>query len=165
MKVLLVGNYAPDAQESMQRFCAMLEGELRALGHQVRVVRPRPRLNYRAAPAAGIAKWLGYADKFLLFPAMLRRAARRADIVHICDHSNAPYAKHCGKTPHLVTCHDVLAIASALGLVPQNPTGATGKLLQRFILRGAESRAIRGVRFGKTRWSNCSKFRRFRPLN
>ena len=136
MKVLLVGNYAPDKQESMQRFSAMLETELRALGHQVRTVRPLPRLNRRGAGAAGVAKWLGYADKFLLFPARLKRAARRADIVHICDHSNAPYAKHCGAAPHLVTCHDVLAIRSALGLVPQNPTGTTGKLLQRFILRG-----------------------------
>ena len=136
MKVLLVGNYAPDKQESMQRFSAMLETELRALGHDVRTVRPLPRFNRRGAGAAGVAKWLGYADKFLWFPALLKRAARHADIVHICDHSNAPYAKYCGQTPHLVTCHDVLAIVSALGLVPQNPTGATGKLLQRFILRG-----------------------------
>ena len=138
MKVLLVGNYAPDKQESMQRFSAMLETELRALGHQVRVLRPLPRFNRRGAGAAGIAKWLGYADKFLLFPALLRRAARRADVVHICDHSNAPYANYCGQTPHLVTCHDLLAIRSALGMVRENPTGITGKLLQKFILRGLE---------------------------
>ena len=136
MRVLLVSNYAPDRQESMQRFAAMLEAELRGLGHQVQLLRPRARLNRAGAPAVGRAKWLGYLDKFLLFPLVLRRAARHADVVHICDHSNAPYAHHCGATPHLVTCHDVLAIRSALGLVPQNPTGASGKLLQCFILRG-----------------------------
>lgn len=136
MKILLVGNYAPDAQESMQRFAISLESELRARGHRVQLLQPRPRLNRQGAPPAGRAKWLGYVDKFVLFPALLQRAARRADIVHICDHSNAMYVRHLKSKPLLVTCNDVLAIRSALGLVPQNPTGATGKVLQKMILRG-----------------------------
>ena len=136
MKIFLIGNYAPDRQESMQRFAALLEGELRARGHQVRLLRPRARLNRSGAAPSGWAKWLGYLDKFVLFPARLKRAARRADIVHIADHSNAMYVRHLGAKPLLLTCNDVLAIRSALDLVPQNPTGATGKVLQKWILRG-----------------------------
>ena len=136
MKVLLIGNYPPDAQESMQRFAAVLDSELRARGHAVRLLRPRARLNRRGAPPFGRAKWLGYFDKFVLFPGRLRRAARRADVVHICDHSNAIYALHLRRANVLVTCNDVLAIRSARGLVPRNPTGPTGKILQWLILRG-----------------------------
>ena len=70
------------------------------------------------------------------FPALLKRAARRADIVHITDHSNAIYVSSLKGKPLLLTCNDVIAIRSALGLVPQNATGAAGKLLQKLILRG-----------------------------
>ncbi len=138
MKVLLIGNYAPDRQESMQRFAQLLEIELRARGHRVQLLQPRARLNRDGAPPVGRAKWLGYLDKFVLFPALLKRAARRADIVHITDHSNAMYVRHLRGKPLLLTCNDVLAIRSALGLVPQNPTGATGKILQKLILRGLD---------------------------
>lgn len=136
MKILLIGNYAPDRQESMQRFAHLLESELGARGHRVQLLQPRARLNRNGAPPSGLAKWLGYIDKFVLFPALLKRAARRADIVHITDHSNAMYVRHLKKAPLLLTCNDVLAIRSALGLVPENPTGATGKVLQKLILNG-----------------------------
>ena len=136
MKVLLIGNYAPDRQESMSRFAGLLERELRASGHRVELLCPRARLNRAGAPPVGAAKWLGYLDKFLLFPMVLRRAARRADLVHICDHSNAPYVRFLGGAPHLVTCHDVLAIRSALGLTADHSTGKTGTLLQKWITRG-----------------------------
>ena len=136
MKILLIGNYAPDRQESMLRFAHLLEDELRARGHRVQMLQPRARLNRAGAPPVGKAKWLGYIDKFVLFPALLRRAARRADIVHITDHSNAMYVRHLKNSPLLLTCNDVLAIRSALGLVPENPTGATGKVLQKLILSG-----------------------------
>ena len=136
MKILLIGNYAPDQQESMQRFARLLERELSQRGHRVRLLQPRARLNRRGAPPVGLAKWLGYLDKFVLFPFLLRRAARRADVVHITDHSNAMYVRHLRHRSLLLTCNDVLAIRSALGLIPQNRVGAGGKILQKLILRG-----------------------------
>lgn len=136
MKILLIGNYAPDRQESMLRFSHLLESELRARGHRVQLLQPRARLNRAGASPEGKAKWLGYIDKFVLFPALLKRAARRADIVHITDHSNAMYVRHLKNAPLLLTCNDVFAIRSALGLVPENPTSATGKVLQKLILNG-----------------------------
>jgi glycosyltransferase involved in cell wall biosynthesis len=136
MKILLLANYTADAQESMTRFVRMLETGFTQLGHQVRVIRPQPWIGQLKVSATGLGKWLGYIDKFILFPATLRQAVSWADIVHICDHSNAIYTKYLQNTPHLVTCHDLLAIRSALGEIPENPTKWTGQKLQQMILNG-----------------------------
>ena len=40
---------------------------------------------------------------------------------------------------HVVTCHDVLAIKSALGEVPQNAVSGTGKVFQRLITDGLKA--------------------------
>jgi glycosyltransferase involved in cell wall biosynthesis len=82
-----------------------------------------------------VRKWLAYVDKYILFLRVLRRAARSADVVHICDHSNAMYIAHCAGAPHVVTCHDLLAVRGALGENTDCPATSTGKLLQRWILR------------------------------
>ena len=138
MKVLLVGNYAPDRQESMQRFATLLHRELAARGHEVTLLQPQPRLLGAHRPA-GMRKWLGYADKFVLFPRRLRRVAGQHQVTHLCDHSNAMYIRALKGMPHLVTCHDVLAIKSALGEIPQNTVSATGRRLQAWILSGLKA--------------------------
>ena len=94
MKVLLVGNYPHDEQESMQRFANLLRSGLSAAGHEVRLLRPTPFIGRLKPAASGFGKWFGYVDKFILFPKELKAAAKWADIVHICDHSNAFYVKH-----------------------------------------------------------------------
>lgn len=136
MKILLVGNYLNDAQESMQRFTTLMQQGLIQAGHEVRVIRPPVLISRFSFGSQGLRKWLGYVDKFVIFPVSLSRAARWADVVHICDHSNAIYTRYVHSRAHLVTCHDVLAIRSALGEFPQNPTGRTGRQLQRMILNG-----------------------------
>jgi glycosyltransferase involved in cell wall biosynthesis len=64
---------------------------------------------------------------------------RSADLVHVCDHSNSSYLRWTGKTPQVITAHDLLAVRSALGHFPQNQTRPTGKVLQRRILAGLAS--------------------------
>jgi glycosyltransferase involved in cell wall biosynthesis len=136
MRILLIGNYVLDKQESMQRFALLMERELKARGYAVRLLRPEPYLGRLLPVSAGLGKWLGYVDKFLLFPLKLRWVKRSYDVVHICDHSNAMYIKYVAERPHVVTCHDVLAIKSALGEVPQNKVSKTGQVFQRLILDG-----------------------------
>ncbi len=136
MKVLLLANYLNDEQESMQRFAALMERGLTQAGHDVRVVRPKVCVGQLHASARGLGKWLGYVDKFGIFPPFLRSAVKWADVIHICDHSNSFYTKHIGAVPHLVTCHDLLAIRSAQGEIPQKRTGWTGRQLQRLIVKG-----------------------------
>lgn len=136
MKVLLIGNYASDRQESMLRFGDLLQRELESRGHVVTLLQPQERLGAITLFGSGMRKWFGYIDKFLLFPHSLRRMKKEFEVVHICDHSNSMYVKHLKDRPHVVTCHDVLAIKSAAGEVPENPTGFTGRIFQKLILSG-----------------------------
>lgn len=142
MKVLLVGNYEPDSQESMQRFANMLQTGLIKMGHEVRLLRPQPFLMTSQRSSNGLQKWLGYVDKFILFPYQLRQVISWADVVHICDHSNAMYIKHLKDVPHLVTCHDLLAVRGALGEDTDCPASPTGKVLQHWILNSLKQALI-----------------------
>lgn len=135
MKVLLIGNYDNLRQQSMQRFAEMLRVGLTAAGHQVRLVCPPVWLGCLLRSETGIGKWIGYIDRFLLYPPLLRRQILWADVVHVCDQANAVYVPHLRGKPHLVTCHDMLAIRAALGEIPESRVGWTGRLYQRWILR------------------------------
>lgn len=136
MKMLLVGNYPADKQESMLRFCQMLSEGLKEGGFEVRVVQPEVVFSRFVSRQSPLRKWLGYLDKLVVFPHRLRRAVGWADVVHICDHSNAFYASVVSSKPAVVTCHDMLAIRSALGDFPDNITGWSGRIYQRLIMRG-----------------------------
>lgn len=145
--IILVGNFAPDRQESMQRFAQMLSDGFTRKGLQHSLLSPLPRGSrllgeYRHS---GVPKWLGYLDKYLLFPRTLRKAiaaeAKRGPVVvHVCDHSNAMYARAAAKTgaPHLVTCHDLLAVRGAFGEDTDCPATPSGVRLQKWILRSLE---------------------------
>ncbi|WP_017653940.1 glycosyltransferase family 4 protein [Fortiea contorta] len=136
MNILLLGNYQPDAITSMDIFLAMLEKHLTQNGHQVCVIRPNIRLGKLPFAPKFLLKWLGYLDKFWLFPAQLRPALSWADVVHICDHGNAVYTKYLQNIPHVVTCHDLLPIRAGLGEFPEHRPGWTGKKLQQMIMKG-----------------------------
>lgn len=138
MKILLVGNYEPSKQQSMQRFVNMIQEGLILEGHEVKVIRPNPKMCKGNQAEYGLNKWLGYIDRFVLFRRQLRQASKWADIVHICDHSNAMYTKWIS-CPAFVTCHDLMAIKSALGMVENNKVSLTGRLLQSWIVSGLKS--------------------------
>jgi glycosyltransferase involved in cell wall biosynthesis len=135
--VLLIGNYPADRQESMQRFAQMMERGLTNAGVAVKLIQPRPLLGRIRFAGAFVTKWLGYLDKFLLFPRQLRaELSPEVSLVHICDHSNAMYAAQVKSRPVVVTCHDLLAVRGALGEATDAPASATGKYLQRWIVSG-----------------------------
>ena len=117
----------------------MLDG-LTAAGISAAVIRPRPFLGRFRFAGSFVAKWLAYLDKFVFFRSTLSREMRaRPALVHICDHSNAMYARAIRDVPVVVTCHDLLAVRGALGENTECPASATGKFLQRWIVRGLES--------------------------
>jgi glycosyltransferase involved in cell wall biosynthesis len=143
MKILLISNYVLDKQESMLRFTDVLEKSLKKFGHDVRIVRPEPVFGKLKPSAQGIGKWLGYVDKYVLFPAKLKKTKDWADVIHIIDHANSVYIRLVNKKPHIITCCDFLAIRSALGELKENHTKITGKILQHVILNGIK----KGKRF------------------
>ena len=138
--ILLIGNYSLERQQSMLRFAMMMLEGLAAAGISAELVQPRPFLGRFRGAGSFVAKWLAYLDKFVFFRSTLARKIReRPAIIHICDHSNAMYARAIHGVPVVVTCHDLLAVRGALGEETDCPASATGKVLQRWIVRGLES--------------------------
>ncbi|HYJ05242.1 MAG TPA: glycosyltransferase family 1 protein [Chthoniobacterales bacterium] len=138
--ILLIGNYPLDRQQSMQRFAMMMLLGLTAAGVSAELVQPFPFFGRFSYAGRFVGKWLAYLDKFVLFPRALAKKMRdRPAVVHICDHSNAMYASAIRDVPTVVTCHDMLAVRGALGEQTETPASATGKRLQRWILRGLEN--------------------------
>jgi glycosyltransferase involved in cell wall biosynthesis len=140
MKVLLVGNYPFDGSTSMHIWSQTLLRELSQLHVDAEVIAPQPRIGKMKPSVHGVGKWLGYIDRFVIFPRALRSAAAQADIVHLCDHGAAMYAptikrKFRGK-PVVVTCHDMIAVRSARGELPGLQSSLFGRILQRWICHG-----------------------------
>ena len=133
-KITLVANYLGDHQISMQKYATLLQTGLSAQSFKVDLVRPQPFLSKNYAARHGIGKWLGYVDKYVIFAQKLSKL--KTNIIHVCDQGNAIYIQYIQDKNHLITCHDMLAIRSALGELPQNPTSWTGKRYQALILKG-----------------------------
>jgi glycosyltransferase involved in cell wall biosynthesis len=138
MKVLLVGNYKFDGSMSMQVWTEALERELAESGIHVRAVRPRAFFGRLKPSVHGLGKWLGYIDRYAIFPLMLRWAARKVDVVHICDQGNAIYSRFTGGKPVVITCHDLLAVRGARGEETDCPASLFGRLLQKMVVHGLE---------------------------
>jgi glycosyltransferase involved in cell wall biosynthesis len=139
-KIVLVANFLPDRQESMQRFANVLADGFARRGRRVEIWRPEPFFvnwvsHYRYG---GFPKYLGYLDKFVRFPRAIRRRRNkenRTTVYHIVDHGNAVYAPHFDPETVVVTCHDLLQIRSALGEFPQNRLSRSGQSYQKWILK------------------------------
>ena len=136
MKVLLVGNYEFDGSTSMQIWAKALLRELLERGVAAELIAPRPIFGRLMPSPFGLGKWLGYIDRFLLFPRRLRVAAAKVDVVHICDHGSAMFSNKTAGKPVIVTCHDMLAVRGALGEIPEMRSSVTGRYLQRWVLKG-----------------------------
>src|SRR4051794_37475486 len=116
-QIILIGNYPTDNLESMDRFAQMLLHEFRKAGIKIEIWYPKIFFGaYAKSTIAGLGKWLGYIDKWIISPVILRRYVRKRTsgndniYFHVCDHSNSPYLKYLPSNSSGVTCHDVIAI-------------------------------------------------------
>jgi len=140
-KVIIIANYLPDRQESMLKLADLFCSVFKECGLEVELFRPKEWFGRLRFFLPNLQKWLGYLDKYIIFSFSILlhgwRIRVQTDIVyHIADHSNAVYSFLLSRRPHIVTCNDVLAIRSALGEIPENSTGLTGRVLQMMILAG-----------------------------
>lgn len=155
--LVLVGNFLPDRQESMQRFAGVLSDGMVARGWNVQSWRPRARFANLAGEYryGGVPKYLGYLDKFFVFPRALQRrqrvAATPSTIYHIVDHSNAVYGAYLPPEYLTVTCHDLLQIRSALGEFPNHRVSSSGRRYQQWILNNLKKLRRAVCISGKTR--------------
>ncbi|SKB98454.1 Glycosyltransferase involved in cell wall bisynthesis [Parapedobacter luteus] len=141
--IILIGNYTLDHQESMNRYLLSLNEAL--VQREIQVTVWKPIIFFATGQHStihGFGKWLGYLDKWVLFPIivklrMLKSVYRKQDTYfHICDHSNSPYLAVLPKSRSGITCHDVLAIRGAFGYEDAHcPASKTGIYLQKWIFR------------------------------
>lgn len=123
--------------QSHQHFARMLVRAYQKLGHTVELRQPEAVLRQHIHGRA--AKWAGYVDQYIVFPWRLRRriaADPERTLYVFCDQALGPWMPLVSQRPHVVHCHDLLALRSALGHVPENPTSWTGRIYQRYIRAG-----------------------------
>jgi len=141
--IFLIANYESDCQYSMQHLANLFYRLYRPYVQHIRVIRPLALFGRLANVYTPAAKWLGYIDKYLIFPLYLLYVRYRADlastIFHIVDHSNALYVPFLYSAKVIVTCNDVLAIRAAKGHFFGQVTGVLGKILQVSISYGLQS--------------------------
>lgn len=140
-EIILIGNYKPDKQYSMQIFEVLMAEGYRKSKIKVSVNRPDEIFRKLAFNKQSLIKWLAYLDKFFLFPVKLllirikNLILFRSVSYHICDHSNAFYLYFLPKNKTIITCHDVLAIRAGLGFAGTYCHATkSGQVLQRIIL-------------------------------
>lgn len=140
-KIILIGNYKPDKQFSMYIFEVLMAEGYAKSKFKVDVIRPNEIFGKLGFISSSLFKWLGYIDKFLLFPVKLlcirslNFVLSRKVAYHICDHSNAFYLHFLPKSKTIITCHDVLAIRAGLGFTDTYCSATkSGRVLQKIIL-------------------------------
>ncbi len=138
MNIVLFCHPAFLPSQSMPRFANMLKSAYEKEGHSVVCWSPRARL-FKLLPRGRLSKWAGYFDQYVLFPQWVRRTLRQTPhntIFVFCDQALGPWVPLVRDRAHVVHAHDLLALRSALGDIPENPTSLTGRIYQRYIRRG-----------------------------
>ena len=137
MKLVLFCHPPFLSSRSMPLFAQMLRSSFQAKGCDVEMWAPQPKV-FKWIPRR-FAKWGGYVDQYLLFPIWVRKALKRTprDTLFVfCDQALGPWVPLVTNRPHVVHVHDLLALRSALGDIPGNPTSLTGRIYQRYIRKG-----------------------------
>jgi len=119
-RVVLLANYLPDKQFSMQRYAALLERGLASKGLEVTTIRPTVLAGHLLPLFRVLRKQIGYFDKFIIHSLMLRALAMRCsraegELVHLLDQGNGVYLQALAGVRHLVTCHDLIAAKAGSG--------------------------------------------------
>jgi len=138
-RILVVGNYPADQQQSMNRFAQLLVSFYQPLA-EVDCIKPPALIAALPGLPPVARKYLAYIDKLLLFPTWLALRARSCQMVHIADHSNSFYSFFVPRNRCIVTCHDLLAVRGAFGdpgvACEASPIGIW---LQRLIVAGLKN--------------------------
>lgn len=138
MNIVLFSHPLFMQSQSMPRFAKMLEQAYLERGHKVQVWSPKAYF-YSFIPRGKLSKWAGYIDQYILFPIWVRAQLKHQSqhtIYVFADQALGPWVPLVKNKPHVVHAHDLLALRSALGEIPENPTSWSGRLYQRCIRHG-----------------------------
>jgi glycosyltransferase involved in cell wall biosynthesis len=138
MKIILFTHPSFLGSQSMPRYANMLLQGMEERGNEVEVWSPKARF-YNLPVRVSLKKWMGYIDQYLVFPLEVKSKLRNCpkdSIFVFADQALGPWVPLVKNRPNVVHCHDFLALKSAIGLIPENPTSFTGKKYQNFIRSG-----------------------------
>ncbi|MBA4320038.1 MAG: mannosyl transferase [Flavobacterium sp.] len=124
--------------QSMPRYANMLLNGMQERGHEVVIWTPKARF-YKLPLMKSLKKWLGYIDQYVVFPIEVKLKLRHCSndtLFVFADQALGPWVPLVKNRNHIVHCHDFLALKSALGTIPENPTSFTGKQYQNYIRNG-----------------------------
>ncbi len=139
MKIVVLG-HPPGflSSQSMPKVVKMIADGMRNRGHQVEIWSAKSF--FQRLPVSGaLKKWMGYVDQFLLFSTWIRWRLMRepsSTLFAVADQALGPWVPLIHKRPHVVHLNDFLAVRSALGEFPSNPTSWSGKQYQKLIRNG-----------------------------
>lgn len=142
MKIVFFAHPEFLGHQSMPRYAGWLAKGMRERGHEVDVWSPKAFFSRLGVKNLSLKKWLVYLDQYLVFPLQVSGRLKRftPDTLFVfTDHALGPWVPLVQNRPHVVHCHDFLAQRSALGEIPENVTGRTGKLYQSYIRKGYSS--------------------------
>jgi len=141
---VLIGHYPNDQHASMERFDAAIHAQLKAFPGVIERWTPQVIFGRIKRSPNGLGKWLGYIDKFLLFPLMILyriqfKLSKSSQVLFILpDHSHGIYMPlFCDKL-HVIHVHDLIAIRTAKNAFYGQQLGRSGKLYQTLIARGLQ---------------------------
>jgi glycosyltransferase involved in cell wall biosynthesis len=138
MKIILFAHPSFLGSQSMPRYTSMIKDGMIKKNHNVSVWKPKA-LFYKLPLKGALKKWLGYFDQYIVFPLEVKLKLRYCDkdtLFVFTDQALGPWVPLVSDRHHVVHCHDFLALKSALGIIPENPTSSTGKMYQNFIRKG-----------------------------
>jgi glycosyltransferase involved in cell wall biosynthesis len=141
MKMRLALLAHPDSleSESMPRFAGMILRGMAERGHEIKMWTSRQTLGRLPIPSSFIRKWLGYIDQFLIYPGELHKHVAqepKETVFVVTDQALGMWVPQLAHRPHVIHCHDFLALRSACAEFPENRTHWTGRQYQRLIRRG-----------------------------
>ncbi|WP_181306146.1 glycosyltransferase [Rufibacter sp. XAAS-G3-1] len=124
--------------QSMPRYAKQLADEMQLRGHDVEIWAPKAYFfNFSRSKLLG--KWLGYIDQYILFPHEVRnrlKSCHSNTLFVFTDQALGPWVPLVKDRLHVIHCHDFLALRSALGEIPENTTGWSGRVYQKLIRHG-----------------------------
>ncbi len=133
MRILVVGTHPLVRQPSMSLFAHWIIQAAAPMGVADLITAPACFLT-EGRKAGRAAKWLAYADQYVLLTLRLWLTSCRYDLVVIADQGNAPSSILVPRRKLVIMIHDTIAMRQALGQIADAPlTEWTGKLLQRAI--------------------------------
>jgi len=139
IRLVLLTHPASLASESMPRFAGMIGHAMVKRGHEVEMWTSPQKLVLPFIRSAFVRKWLGYADQFLIYPRELCRKVNRQPkntLFVVTDQALGIWVPRLAHRPHVIHCHDFMALKSALGEFPEHSTSRTGQCYQRLIRKG-----------------------------